>query len=146
MTGPSLASNNTQGEKVTITISSLAGWSHDRFSRLWISALQLTTCGVGVAFAEPCTTLEGNAIQGGILRGYTRPSATVTFADITVPVLPDGAFLLGLGRDMPRANTLTIITDDTCVQEVAVTVREYRLQEIPMLWMMWTLLFHQIQK
>ena len=111
-------------------MSSLAGWSHDQFRLLWISALQLTTCWVGVAFAEPCTTLEGNAIQGGILRGYTRPSATVTFADITVPVLPDGAFLLGLGRDMPRANKLTITADDTCVQVVAVTVREYRLQEI----------------
>ena len=130
MAGPSLASNNIQGERVTTTISSLAGWSHDRFRRLWISALQLTACWVGVAFAEPCTTLEGNAIQGGILRGYTLPSATVTFADITVPVLSNGAFLLGLGRDMPRVNTLTITTDDTCVQEVAVAVREYRLQEI----------------
>ena len=130
MAGPSLASNNIQGERVTTTISSLAGWSHDRFRRLWISALQLTACWVGGAFAEPCTTLEGNAIQGGILRGYTLPSATVTFADITVPVLSNGAFLLGLGRDMPRANTLTITTDDTCVQEVAVTVREYRLLEI----------------
>ena len=111
-------------------MSSLAGWSHDQFRLLWISALQLTACWVGVAFAEPCATLEGNAIQGGILRGHTHPSATVTFADITVPVLPDGAFLLGLGRDMPRANKLTITADDTCVQVVAVTVREYRLQEI----------------
>ena len=111
-------------------MSSLAGWSHTRFRKLCISALQLTASWVGVAFAEPCTTLEGNAIQGGILRGYTLPSAAVTFADITVPVLPDGAFLLGLGRDMPRANTLTITTDDTCVQEVAVMVREYQLQEI----------------
>ena len=128
--GPSLAGNNIQGEKVSITISSLAGWNHDRFRRLWIGALQLNTCWVGVAFAEPCSTLEGNAIQGGILRGYTLPSAAVTFADITVPVLPDGSFLLGLGRDMPRANTLTITTDDTCVQEVAVMVREYQLQEI----------------
>ena len=59
-----------------------------------------------------------------MLRGHTLPSATVTFADITVPVLPDGAFLLGLGRDMPRTNTLTITTDETCVQQVAVAARE----------------------
>ena len=65
-----------------------------------------------------------------MLRGHTLPSATVTFADITVPVLPDGAFLLGLGRDMPRSNELTITTDETCVQQVAVAAREYRLQEI----------------
>ena len=74
--------------------------------------------------------LEGNAIQGGILLGHTLPSATVTFAEVTVPVLPDGAFLLGLGRDMPRSNELTITADETCVQQVAVAAREYRLQEI----------------
>ena len=130
MSAASRIGSNIKGERVTITIRLLARRRRDRFHRLCISALKWSTCWVGVAFAEPCTTLEGNAIQGGILRGYTLPSATVTFADITVPVLPDGAFLLGLGRDMPRANTLTITTDDTCVQEVAVTVRQYRLQEI----------------
>ena len=65
-----------------------------------------------------------------MLRGHTLSSATVTFADITVPVLPDGAFLLGLGRDMPRSNELTITTDETCMQQVAVAARAYRLQEI----------------
>ena len=130
MARPSLAGDNIQGERVTITISSLAGWSQDRFSRLWISALKLSACWVGIAGAEPCTVLEGNATQGGMLAGHTLPSATVTFADIAVPVLPDGAFLLGLGRDMPRTNTLRITTDETCVQEVAITIREYRLQEI----------------
>ena len=115
---------------MTITIRLLACWGDNRFHRLCVSALKVSACWVGVAFAEPCTTLEGNAIQGGILRGHTLPSATVTFADITVPVLPDGAFLLGLGRDMPRSNELTITTDETCVQQVAVAAREYRLQEI----------------
>ena len=130
MAGPNLAGDNIQGERVTITISSFAGRSHGRFRRLCISVLKVSACWVGVACAEPCTTLEGNAIQGGMLRGHTLPSATVTFADITVPVLPDGAFLLGLGRDMPRSNELTITTDETCVQQVAVAAREYRLQEI----------------
>jgi len=130
MARPNLAGDNIQEERVTIRISLLAGWSDDRFRRSWISALKLSACWVGVACAEPCTTLAGNAIQGGMLRGHTLPSATVTFADITVPVLPDGAFLLGLGRDMLRSNELTITTDETCVQQVAVAAREYRLQEI----------------
>ena len=130
MAGPNLAGDNIQGERVTITISSFAGRSHGRFRRLCISVLKVSACWAGVACAEPCTTLAGNAIQGGMLRGHTLPSATVTFADITVPVLPDGAFLLGLGRDMPRSNELTITTDETCVQQVAVAAREYRLQEI----------------
>ena len=130
MAGPNLAGDNIQGERVTITISSFAGRSHGRFRRLCISVLKVSACWAGVACAEPCTTLAGNAIQGGMLRGHTLPSATVTFADIRVPVLPDGAFLLGLGRDMPRSNELTITTDETCVQQVAVAAREYRLQEI----------------
>ena len=130
MAGPNLAGDNIQGERVTITISCFAGRSHGRFRRLCISVLKVSACWAGVACAEPCTTLAGNAIQGGMLRGHTLPSATVTFADITVPVLPDGAFLLGLGRDMPRSNELTITTDETCVQQVAVAAREYRLQEI----------------
>jgi len=130
MAGPNLAGDNIQGETVTITISSFVGLSHGRFRRLCISVLKVSACWVGVACAEPCTTLEGSAIQGGILLGHTLPSATVTFADVTVPVLPDGAFLLGLGRDMPGSNELTITTDETCVQQVAVAAREYRLQEI----------------
>ena len=130
MAGPNLADDNIQGERVTISISSFTGRSHGRFRRLCISVLKVSACWAGVACAEPCTTLAGNAIQGGILRGHTLPSATVTFADITVPVLPDGAFLLGLGRDMPRSNELTITTDETCVQQVTVAAREYRLQEI----------------
>ena len=73
---------------MTITIRLLARVRRDRFHRLCISALKWSTCWVGVAFAEPCTTLEGNAIQGGILRGHTLPSAAVTFADMTVPVCP----------------------------------------------------------
>ena len=130
MAVPRLIGDNIQGGRVTITIRLLARRRPDRFHRLCISALKWSVCWVGVAFAEPCTTLEGNAIQGGMLLGHTLPSATVTFADIAVPVLPDGAFLLGLGRDMPRANTLTITTDEICVQEIPVTLREYRLQEI----------------
>ena len=130
MAGPNLAGDNIQGETVTITISSFVGLSHGRFRRLCISVLKVSACWVSVACAEPCTTLEGSAIQGGILLGHTLPSATVNFADVTVPVLPDGAFLLGLGRDMPGSNELTITTDETCVQQVAVAAREYRLQEI----------------
>ena len=132
MAGTSLRSNNVQGERVTITIGKLEPWGRHRFHRLFISLLKWSACWAGIASAsaEPCVTLEGNAIQGGMLLGHTVPSATVTFADITVPILPDGAFLLGLGRDMPLSNELTITTDESCAQEVLVTAREYRLQEI----------------
>ena len=132
MAGTSLRSNNVQGERVTITIGKLEPWGRHRFHRLFISLLKWSACWAGIASAsaEPCVTLEGNAIQGGMLWGHTAPSATVTFTDITVPILPDGAFLLGLGRDMPLSNELMVTTDESCAQEVLVTAREYRVQEI----------------
>ena len=105
-------------------------WPRSCAGRACASFLALTVCWAGGAGAEPCTTLEGNAIQGGMLWGITEPSASVTFSDMTVPVLPDGGFLLGLGRDMPANNVLTITTNEVCEQLVVVVPREYRLQTI----------------
>ena len=97
------------------------------FYLLWL----ITGGCVAGATAEPnCVSLEGNAIQGGVLWGKTTPDASVTFAELAVPVLPDGSFLLGLGRDMPASNTLKVKDDETCVQQVAVASREYRLQTV----------------
>lgn len=77
-----------------------------------------------------CVRLEGNATQGGLLWGQVAPDATVTFTDLSVPVLPDGSFLLGLGRDMPATNLLLVTSGEECVQQVAVASREYRLQTV----------------
>ena len=96
----------------------------------FVGVVMLAAWWTGAAGAAPCTSLQGNAIQGGMLWGHTAPSASVTFADIVVPVLPDGAFLLGLGRDMPASNVLTITTNEVCEQVVAVVPREYPLQTI----------------
>jgi murein DD-endopeptidase MepM/ murein hydrolase activator NlpD len=80
--------------------------------------------------ASPCVVLEGNPVQGGVLWGQTAPDAKIRFAGIQVPVLNDGHFLLGLGRDMPAANELGVTTHEACVQEVKVAAREYRVQRI----------------
>ena len=80
--------------------------------------------------ASPCVVLEGNPVQGGVLWGQTAPDAEIRFAGIQVPVLNDGHFLLGLGRDMPAANELVVTTHDACAQEVKVAAREYRVQRI----------------
>ena len=80
--------------------------------------------------ASTCVVLEGNPVQGGVLWGQTAPDAEIRFAGIQVPVLNDGHFLLGLGRDMPAANELVVITHDACAQEVKVAAREYRVQRI----------------
>ena len=84
----------------------------------------------GTSLASPCVSLEGDLIQGGMLWGKTVPGAELSFAGVRVPVLPDGQFLIGLGRDTPAVNELRLTTNDTCTQRVAVTARGYRVQRI----------------
>ena len=70
--------------------------------------------------ADPtqCVVLQGNSIQGGMLWGQTSPSAEIRFGDRRVPVLPDGQFLLGLGRDMPASVELVIKGEATTVAKL----------------------------
>ena len=82
--------------------------------------------------ADPtqCVVLQGNSIQGGMLWGQTSATAEIRFGDRRVPVLPDGQFLLGLGRDMPASVELVVEDEATCRQIVAVAARDYRVQRI----------------
>ena len=66
----------------------------------------LERTGPGALAEDPCIALNGNPIQGGVLWGVASPSAKISFAGLSVPVMPDGSFLLGLGRDMPSDNQL----------------------------------------
>ena len=82
--------------------------------------------------ADPtqCVVLQGNSIQGGMLWGQTSATAEIRFGDRRVPVLPDGQFLLGLGRDMPASVELVVEDEATCRQSVAVAARDFRVQRI----------------
>ena len=44
--------------------------------------------------------------------------------------MPDGSFLLGLGRDMPPSNQLEITQASLCAQTVVVAQRNYSRQTI----------------
>jgi hypothetical protein len=108
-----------------------------RFAIRVISFFVIGGCGVLSALsselpADPtqCVVLQGNSIQGGMLWGQTAPSAEIHFGDRRVPVLPDGQFLLGLGRDMPASVELVVEDEATCRQIVAVAARDYRVQRI----------------
>ena len=46
-------------------------------------------------------TLEGKAIQGGLMRGKTVPGASVLFDGKSMRVAEDGGFLIGFGREAP---------------------------------------------
>ena len=44
-------------------------------------------------------TIDGQMVQGGLVRGITEPGAEVRFRGRLVRVSPDGVFLVGFGRD-----------------------------------------------
>lgn len=104
-----------------------------RFLRWWARGCLVMLCSgrVPSALAEdPCIALNGNPIQGGVLWGVVSPSAKISFAGLSVPVMPDGSFLLGLGRDMPSSNQLEITQASLCAQTVVVAQRNYSLQTV----------------
>ena len=80
--------------------------------------------------ADPCVALQGDAIQGGLLWGTISGVANLTFDEREVPLLPDGRFVLGLGRDMPSTARLLISAEESCEQEITVMQRNYPLQNI----------------
>ena len=79
---------------------------------------------------EECVTLSGEARQGGLLWGQVTTDANVALDDTPVPLMPDGGFVLGLGRDAPPAQTLVVEGANLCVQTIAVEQREYRIQRV----------------
>lgn len=77
-----------------------------------------------------CAELTGESVQGGLLWGKSAPGARITFGDRPVPVLPDGSFVLGLGRDTATEVSLIIETPARCEQVIQVSQRDYRLQRV----------------
>ena len=101
--------------------------------RWWVQGcLAMLFSGVvpGALAGDACIALNGNPTQGGMLWGVVSPAAKISFAGLSVPVMPDGSFLLGLGRDMPTSNQLEITQATHCSQTVAVAQRNYSLQTI----------------
>jgi len=49
-----------------------------------------------------CPALEGDFMPGGLVWGRVEPGSQLRFIQIDVPVLSDGSFVLGLGRDVAR--------------------------------------------
>ena len=80
--------------------------------------------------SDSCVALSGNPLQGGLLWGQVTPGSTVAFDDMAVPVLEDGSFVIGVGRDAPRSQTLVIDGEEMCVQPVAISQRDYRIQRV----------------
>ena len=102
------------------------------FSRALVFALigGLISISIPPAFgAEPaCPELEGDFQPGGLLWGRAAPETSLAFNGVDVPVLADGVFLLGLGRDAPETLALEIDGELTCT--IDIKRREYRISRV----------------
>lgn len=84
------------------------------------------------AQASECVLLSGNAIPGGLLWGQVTADSRVRLEQTEVPVLPDGSFVIGLGRDVQAPLTLAIAEPGraSCSQTVVVTARAYKVDRV----------------
>ena len=102
------------------------------FSRDLIFALfaGVATTGTLPAFAvEPaCPELEGDFQPGGLIWGQVTPETALAFNGIEVPVLEDGTFVLGLGRDAPVSLELKIDESHECT--IDIQSRQYRISRV----------------
>ena len=77
--------------------------------------------------SEVCPELTGDFKQGGLLWGEVSPEASIVFNDRAVPVLPDGSFVIGLGRDAAPGQTLSV---DSTTCPITISTREYRISRV----------------
>ena len=82
--------------------------------------------------ARDLVALEGNFIQGGLVRGRTDPKAVVELDGRRVSVSPDGIFIIGFTRDASAKATLKLrLADGTEeVQVLEIAQRQYDIQRL----------------
>jgi murein DD-endopeptidase MepM/ murein hydrolase activator NlpD len=96
----------------------------------WLAALVMLIWG-GVALAQPLQ-LEGNLVQGGLVRGLVPPGSEVSFAGRALRVDRDGRFLLGFGRDEASGAALTVRYPDGSqeVRRLEIARHDYAIERI----------------
>jgi murein DD-endopeptidase MepM/ murein hydrolase activator NlpD len=87
---------------------------------------------LAVFVSVPGLILEGQATQGGLVHGQTTPGAAVSLDGESVRVWPDGAFLIGFGRNAPAEAVLKVVRPGEPVfqQTLSIGQREFRVQRI----------------
>ncbi|MCG8546987.1 MAG: M23 family metallopeptidase [Alphaproteobacteria bacterium] len=86
----------------------------------------------GIPAAAGTLTLDGNAIEGGLMLGRTDPGTVVTFDGRKLRLTPDGRFVIGFSRDAKPKATLTLRHADGTVRTETIPVkqRKYKIQRI----------------
>ena len=77
-------------------------------------------------------SLEGDFIQGGLVRGRVAPDAGVSLDGERVRVARDGRFVIGFGRDAAARFVLRAVAPDGLAEErvLAVEQRTYEVERI----------------
>ncbi|MHA7816295.1 MAG: M23 family metallopeptidase [Pseudohaliea sp.] len=98
--------------------------------RLFGALLALAPHLAAGAAGAACDDLGGELRQGGLLWGRAAPGSTVTLDGEALPVLPDGWFLAGFGRDAPATAELVVSGPEPCRRTLAVAARAYQIQRV----------------
>ena len=100
-----------------------------RISVISLAAGLACLCGAVTAWAQDaCPELTGESQPGGLLWGRVAPATVLEFNGVDVPILEDGTFVLGLGRDAPATLELTVGPTLSCT--IDVESRQYRISRV----------------
>ncbi|HLT01759.1 MAG TPA: hypothetical protein VK001_06250, partial [Geminicoccaceae bacterium] len=91
-------------------------------------------CGFGVLFGAQASELhlEGDLVQGGLVRGQVSPGSAVSLDGRELRVSADGWFVFGFGRDAPPRAELVVRHADGHEERRTLDVapRTYQVQRI----------------
>ena len=75
--------------------------------------------------------LEGNFVQGGLVKGKTNKDLDVKFKEKVLRKTLDGSFVIGFGRDHPKeANLYFFINQNWILKKLDIKQRKYKTQVI----------------
>jgi len=75
--------------------------------------------------------LEGNFVQGGLVKGIINKDLDVKFKEKVLRKTSDGSFVIGFGRDHPKeANLYFFINQDWILKKLDIKQRKYKTQVI----------------
>tara|TARA_B100001540_G_scaffold317601_2_gene351517 strand:- start:10276 stop:11109 length:834 start_codon:yes stop_codon:yes gene_type:complete len=96
------------------------------FTAVFVAGLEVT------AAADTEVTLQGQAVQGGLLRGRAAPGTRLRLGRQVVRVSEQGNFILGFGRDAPQTVSLAVVlpTGKAYKKTISVKQRHYQIQHI----------------
>ena len=75
--------------------------------------------------------LEGNFVQGGLVKGRINKDLDVKFKEKVLRKTSDGSFVIGFGRDHPKdANLYFFINQNWILKKLDIKQRKYKTQVI----------------